>query len=498
MMSTNRVFLIMDEQEEKHDQPWSSYHIETSKRLEVIQERLQTTGLYADLRIEKLSRREASEEEIRGVHTERYVKDVKETETMTKQQQEQFCTKYEDIFVNSATWKRAKLAAGSAIDLVTAVTSHKMPGIAFIRPPGHHAMPDEGCGFCIFNNVAIAAKETLRNGTAKRVMIVDYDVHAANGTQECIESMGENVRLISIHRYENGTFWPNMPQTGIYHNYNNTMNLPLNTTALNDSDYLALFTYIILPSINSYKPDVIIVSSGFDASLGDPEGYMNVTPAGFATMIRLLMNTGIPVAAILEGGYFLEALAADSEWVLRAMLGEPIPQIKLEIINPSIADTKLQELRSILGHKLIREEKQDLNDYKGQRTVHPPYDTRGIYTPFSEEKVNSYKRELESLLQSYQVIEETCDTDSYFIRSESKNVIENNSFFIQNGKLSIGPGKVAKLFFELAFLSSVTPHITLSSFLDVDDKDFSSIRFGDGFAVFKDIIDFQKSPILQL
>lgn len=79
-------------------------------------------------------------------------------------------------------------------------------------------MPDEGCGFCIFNNVAIAAKHAIRSGLAKRVMIVDYDVHAGNGTQECVETGEEDIRLISIHRYENGTFWPNMPQTGIYHN----------------------------------------------------------------------------------------------------------------------------------------------------------------------------------------------------------------------------------------------------------------------------------------
>uniref|UniRef100_A0A1I7TSG7 Hist_deacetyl domain-containing protein n=1 Tax=Caenorhabditis tropicalis TaxID=1561998 RepID=A0A1I7TSG7_9PELO len=510
MTSERPVFLIMDKQEEKHDQPWTSYHIETSKRLDVIDERLQKSGLYNDPRIKHLPRREATEKEILSVHTKRYLNDVKATETMTPEEQEEFCTKYEDIFVNSATWKRAKLAAGSAIDLAISVSEKKSTGIAFIRPPGHHAMPDEGCGFCIFNNIAIAAKEVIRVGLAKKVMIVDYDVHAANGTQECIEGEEENVKLISIHRYENGTFWPNMPQTGIYHNYKNTMNLPLNTIGLSDSDYYALFTHIIIPSIHDFKPDLILVSSGFDASLGDPEGYMNVTPAGFATMIRLLMNTGVPVAAILEGGYFLDALAADSEWVLRALLQETLPSIKIEPLNLSIVDTiarviskyektslffrKLQELRKLFGQNIERST-EDVTDYRGERIVHPPYETRGIYTPFSEEKIDSFRKQLETELKSYETIEKVSDNDQYIIKDES---IGSNHLSLRNGKLLIGTGKPVNRFVDLLFISVLNPPSLLESSNDLEDIDFSLITFGEELKNLRDIPTFQHFPIFQL
>ncbi|CAA21669.2 Histone deacetylase domain-containing protein [Caenorhabditis elegans] len=517
MAAEKKVFVIFDHQEQRHDQPWPSYHIEVPRRLDAILERLNTTKLLTDPRIEHIPRREAEESEILAVHTKRYVDDVKSTETMTVEQQESFCTKYEDIYVNSATWHRAKLAAGASIDLMTSVMAAKRPGIAFIRPPGHHAMPDEGCGFCIFNNVAIAAKAAIQNG--QKVLIVDYDVHAGNGTQECVEQMGEgNVQLISIHRYENGHFWPNMPQTGIYHNYKNTINLPLNTIGLTDADYHALFTHIILPTIHAFQPDLLLVSSGFDASIGDPEGSMQVTPAGFATMIRMLIDTGIPVAALLEGGYFLDALAADSEWVLRALLGEEIPRIRVEKIHSAIADTigrvvkryegscpffkKVQELRGILGCRVAEEDQQEeATDYTGERTVHPPYETRGIYTPFTEQKVAEFKDQLESILASYTTPPDFSAETEAFHSAIAPHSSEINDFYfgVHEDKILLGTSPAVRLFFELLFTAPYDPKHTIKLYGKVKPEDFGKIELDSrSLGEMKNISIFNNLPIFQL
>uniref|UniRef100_A0A8R1HPF9 Histone deacetylase n=2 Tax=Caenorhabditis japonica TaxID=281687 RepID=A0A8R1HPF9_CAEJA len=496
-----KMYLIMDEQEEKHDQPWPSYHIETPRRLE-------STGLYSDSRIHHLPRREATLDEIESVHTKRYVQDVKSTETMTVVQQEQFCTNYEDIYVNSATWRRAKLAAASAIDLAIECATHKKPGIAFVRPPGHHAMPDEGCGFCIFNNVAIAAKQAIKRGVAKRVLIVDYDVHAANGTQECIEGE-EGIQLISIHRYEHGKFWPNMPQTGIYHKYKNTMNLPLNATGMSDREYFALFSHIILPVAYSYRPDLILVSSGFDASIGDPEGYMNVTPSGFATMIRKLMDTGVPVAAILEGGYFLDALAADSEYVVRAMLGEAVPKsVELSLRpHPLVAETisriyqryqnsfpffrKVQELRELLLETKFDTRTEQTTDYTGERVVCAPYDTRGIYTPLSDEKVDEFRKELaeilnEDKLKKLENFDEKMAKPLEFSTGTPTNCLKYDDDL---EKIVFGDGNAVRLFATLLFRLPFDPLFALGHIPDTIPN-FQDIQLHDSLKEIRKDIKF--------
>ncbi|KAK6016702.1 hypothetical protein OSTOST_17812, partial [Ostertagia ostertagi] len=109
----------------------------------------------------------------------------------------------------------------------------------------------------------------------------------------------------------------------------NTVNVPLDDVGMSDSDYLAIFQLIVHPIINDFKPDIILVSCGFDAALGDPEGEMRLTPAGYATLTRQLMSWGIPLAMILEGGYFMDSIAADFEWVMKALHGDEIPAVKI-------------------------------------------------------------------------------------------------------------------------------------------------------------------------
>ncbi|KHJ81733.1 histone deacetylase family protein, partial [Oesophagostomum dentatum] len=264
------------------------------------------------------------------VHTKQYIDEIRRTKAMNIEEQERFSSNYEDIYTNKQTYDAALLAAGSVFKLVDAVRETGSPGFAAVRPPGHHAFPDRGCGFCIFNNVALAAKYALKKGFS-RVLIVDWDVHAGQGTQECIAD-DDRIRLISIHRFQNGHFWPNLEQSAVKTPFKNTVNVPLNATGMGDSDYLAIFQLVVNPIINDFKPDIILVSCGFDAALGDPEGEMRLTPAGYGTLTHQLMAWEIPLVMVLEGGYFLDSIEADFEWVAKALLRQPVPSVILEVL----------------------------------------------------------------------------------------------------------------------------------------------------------------------
>ncbi|VDL65505.1 unnamed protein product [Nippostrongylus brasiliensis] len=322
------MYFISDSAMLKHFCPWESYHIEVPKRLEVIQDTIQK---FLSLpKVEQLRPRSATKEEVEMVHTSHYISQIASTVNMDVKELEQFSSNFEDIYVNNETFDASLLAAGCVMELVNAVTRTGSPGFAAVRPPGHHAFPDKGCGFCIFNNVALAAKHALKRGRASRILIVDWDVHAGQGTQECI-SGDERIRLVSIHRFQRGQFWPNLPQSAVKNEFQNTINVPLNDIGMTDSDFLGIFQLVVHPLINDFKPDLIIVSCGFDAALGDPEGEMRLTPAGYATLTQQLLTRGIPLAMILEGGYFLDSIAADFEWVVKALLGYAIPCVNVEV-----------------------------------------------------------------------------------------------------------------------------------------------------------------------
>ncbi|VDM70877.1 unnamed protein product [Strongylus vulgaris] len=150
------MYFISDESMLNHYCPWDTYHIEVPERLSTILEVTKNPELSKSIR--NLQLRSATEEDLEMVHTKKYISDIKRTKDMTKEEQEEFCSNFEDIYVNRQTFDIALLAAGCAFQLVDAVSETGTPGFAAIRPPGHHAFPDRGCGFCIFNNVALAAK----------------------------------------------------------------------------------------------------------------------------------------------------------------------------------------------------------------------------------------------------------------------------------------------------------------------------------------------------
>jgi acetoin utilization deacetylase AcuC-like enzyme len=232
-----------------------------------------------------------------------------------------------DTFTSPESHEIALLAAGAAVDAVERVMHgpHRT-ALALVRPPGHHAERDRAMGFCLFNNVAVAAAHARASGVSK-VAIVDYDVHHGNGTQHTFEH-DPNVLYVSTHQF------PYYPGTGAAGEVGRgagggfTVNLPLEVGAV-DEDYQTVFAAVVVPVLKQFAPDVLIVSAGFDAHERDPLGGMRLSTEAFAAMtmeLRIVAEEccGGRIALVTEGGYDLQAFAASLDAVA-AVLSSPVP-----------------------------------------------------------------------------------------------------------------------------------------------------------------------------
>lgn len=244
-----------------------------------------------------------------------------------------------DTYWNEQTPQAAKTAAGCVIQLADDVASGKIKnGFAIVRPPGHHAMKSKSMGFCYFNNVALAAKSMLAKSSIKKVMIVDWDIHHGNGTQQVFYDTSD-VLFVSIHRYDNGHFFPGsgVPDeigtgAGTGFNVNIAFSGPclqsgFCSSSCGDPEYLAAFRSVVIPLAYEYKPDVILVSAGFNATDGHPPtlGGYTVSPQCFGHLTRLLMGVcNGRVILALEGGYELRSLCASAEACMLALLGDEL------------------------------------------------------------------------------------------------------------------------------------------------------------------------------
>ncbi|MCO5593077.1 hypothetical protein L7F22_047083 [Adiantum nelumboides] len=204
------------------------------------------------------------------------------------------------LYINEHSAKCARLSCGGVIEMCEAVASGRVRnGFAVVRPPGHHAEPDRSMGFCLYNNVAVATRYLQRRygdyegrERVRKVLILDWDVHHGNGTQQAFWD-DENVLYISLHRYENGEFFPGGiggadDQVGVGAGVGRNVNIPWPDSGMGDGDYLAAFQRIVMPIAHEFAPDFVIISAGFDAAEGDHLGQCRVTPNGYAQMTHEL------------------------------------------------------------------------------------------------------------------------------------------------------------------------------------------------------------------
>jgi acetoin utilization deacetylase AcuC-like enzyme len=250
--------------------------------------------------------RDATFEELAWIHEERYIHRIEQT------QERSFTVLDPDTSATSDSYAAALRAAGGTMAAVEAVLSGSHPAaFAFVRPPGHHAEAGRAMGFCLFNNVAVAAMYALRRHGLKRVLIVDWDVHHGNGTMHSFYETNE-VLYFSIHQYPHypGTGRTDEIGRGVGEGY--TVNVPL-SGGQGDEEYLYLFRELLLPVAREYHPQLILVSAGFDTHRNDPLAGMRLSSGAYGRMTSVLQELAEEccpgrLAFTLEGGYDQEAL----------------------------------------------------------------------------------------------------------------------------------------------------------------------------------------------
>jgi acetoin utilization deacetylase AcuC-like enzyme len=212
----------------------------------------------------------------------------------------------------------ALLAAGAGIDAVDHALAGRGPGVALVRPPGHHAERARAMGFCLYNNAAVMAAHARARGV-ERVAVVDYDVHHGNGTQ-WIFWEDPAVLYVSTHQFP---FYPGTgaaTETGAGRGSGFTLNVPLAEGA-GDADYELVFQSLVLPVLRAFRPALLVISAGFDAHERDPLAGMRMSTAGYAALTAHLRDVGAPVALTTEGGYDLAALESCLDEALRVLGG---------------------------------------------------------------------------------------------------------------------------------------------------------------------------------
>ncbi|KAJ7397848.1 Gamma-tubulin complex component 6 [Pitangus sulphuratus] len=287
--------------------------------------------------------------------TSEHLEVAKSTQTMNEEELKRVSENYDAFFFHPNTYRCARLAVGATLQLVDAVMSGKgCNGMALVRPPGHHSQRNAANGFCLFNNVAIAAEYAKLKYGLQRILIVDWDVHHGQGTQYIFEE-DPRVLYFSWHRYEHQEFWPSLKESdydavGLGKGKGFNINLPWNKVGMGNSDYLAAFFHVLLPVAFEFDPELVIVSSGYDSGIGDPEGQMNATPEVFAHLTHFLMQLANgKLCVVLEGGYHLKSLAESVCMTVKTLLGDPVPQITGEMSPCLSAVESIQNVRA--AHK---------------------------------------------------------------------------------------------------------------------------------------------------
>ncbi|WGI18163.1 histone deacetylase [Methanonatronarchaeum sp. AMET-Sl] len=262
--------------------------------------------------ITKIKPKKIDEKTLKKVHTSSHINQIK-----------QICKTGggrigSDTVVDSSSYEVALTACGALQKLVNEAIQKQKNGLALTRPPGHHALPNKSMGFCIFNSISVAAEHALKK--LDKVLILDWDVHHGNGTQKIFY---ENNRLlyISIHQTPLFPGTGDIKETGKNQGEGYNINIPL-PSEMEDPDYNYIMDEIIIPKINQYDPELILISAGYDGHRKDPLANMNLTSNAYYQLTKKTKNTGKPIVIALEGGYNHQALQKSINQTINALLNK--------------------------------------------------------------------------------------------------------------------------------------------------------------------------------
>lgn len=295
-------------------------HPESPHRLRAVMGRLESSGLLSNLvRIDPLSASEDSITDwITKVHANAYVKGLR-----MRAPREGHVALDPDTTMSPGSLGAAYLAVGGVLAAADAIMDGRVDNaFCAVRPPGHHAEADHAMGFCLFNNVAVAARYLQKRHGLERIAIVDWDVHHGNGTQHAFYE-DPSVFYFSTHQYPYYPGTGKADERGAGKGSGYTLNVPL-PAGMGDAEYLEVFHRILRPALKTYRPDGVIISAGFDAHRDDPLAGMNLSTRGYIELSRVVKEIAGEFAqgrvlSCLEGGYNLEALAASVEGHLRVL-----------------------------------------------------------------------------------------------------------------------------------------------------------------------------------
>ena len=308
----NRTGIVKDSRYLEH--VMNPGHPESPERLRAIYQMLEEDEMKS--RFEMVSPRAATREELEMIHSPHYIDLIASTAGKP------YFRLDGDTSTCAQSYEAALFAAGGLLELIKAVMEGKLHnGFALVRPPGHHAERDRAMGFCLFNNVAIGARYAIQNFGLQRILIVDWDVHHGNGTQNSFYEDSQ-VLYFSTHRY--GFFYPGTgaaTEVGKGKGEGFNVNVPL-SPGCGDVEYERVFEAILKPIVLEYRPQLILVSAGFDTHSDDPLGGMEVTEMGFSRLAQILMELAEATAQgkwaiTLEGGYDVSAQSRSVKAVLK-------------------------------------------------------------------------------------------------------------------------------------------------------------------------------------